>query len=127
LLNKALKEEHLQTTETLVLMKERQREEISTAILEKERVYNQNARLLQLIDLKEKQFLRILSEEGINVGQSNIMFGMANTMPNNLNMMNVHGHLPIQTDPMTVKIKSGGTESGACKNGLKRHLNENMF
>jgi hypothetical protein len=90
-----------------VLMKERQREEISTAILEKERVYNQNARLLQLIDLKEKQFLRILSEEGINVGQSNIMFGMANTMPNNLNMMNVHGHLPIQTLNSTKRSYDG--------------------
>jgi len=49
-------------------------------------VYTQNSRLLQLLDYKEKQFLRILAEEGINVGQSGLAFGMANTLPNNLNM-----------------------------------------
>lgn len=49
----------------------------------------QNSKLVQLLESKEKNFLRILNEEGINVGQSNMQLGMANTVPTSLNLFGV--------------------------------------
>ncbi|MBS1889773.1 MAG: hypothetical protein JST59_00640 [Actinobacteria bacterium] len=91
ILNKDLNEKQLAATSAMILLKERHQEDRSCGVLERERISNQNVQLLRLLDYKEKQFLRILGEEGINVGQSELPFGMANTLPNNLNMLNILG------------------------------------